>query len=204
MQAQMTTLAEKVLMHASKLPEGTPLLAKELLHLGNRAAVDQALSRLARRGELTRAGRGLYLRPVKNRFGTRAPSTEKTIEGVSAQRGETIVPSGAAAANALGLTTQVPVREIYFTSGPSRKLSLGSQRIELRHAPGWKLVLPGRMAGTAIRALEWIGKEASAGALERLKSRLPAEELREIARVRGRLPTWLAAQASALLNGSVL
>jgi len=203
MRTQMPTLAQKVMKHASELPEGTPLSARELLHLGNRAAVDQVLSRLTRRGELTRAGRGLYLRPVKSRFGTRAPSTEKTIEGISARRGETIVPGGAAAANALGLTTQVPVREIYFTSGPSRMLTLGSQRIELRHAPGWKLVLPGRMAGTAIRALEWLGKEASAGAIRQLKGKLPAEELRAIAQVRGALPTWLATQASGLLNGSV-
>ena len=197
----MATLAEKVLKHASALPEGTPLSARELLHLGNRAAVDQVLSRLTRRGELSRAGRGLYLKPVKNRFGSRAPSAAKTVEGLSVQRGETIVPHGAAAANALGLTTQVPVREIYFTSGRSRKLALGSQLVELRHAPAWKLVLPGRMAGNAIRALEWLGQEASVGALEQLKARLPAEALSEIAHVRGRLPTWLAKQASSLLNG---
>lgn len=203
MQSQMPTLAKKVLQHASQLSEGTPLSAKELLHLGNRAAVDQVLSRLTRRGELMRAGRGVYLRPVKNRFGTRAPSAAKAIEGLSARMGETIVPNGAAAANALGLTTQVPVREIYFTSGRTRKLTLGSQRVELRHAPAWKLVLPGRMAGNAIRALEWLGQEESSAALQELKAKLPPEELREIANVRGRLPTWLAAQASCLLSGSV-
>ena len=43
----MQTLAKQVLEHASGAPEGTPLVAKELLHLGSRAAVDQVLSRLA-------------------------------------------------------------------------------------------------------------------------------------------------------------
>jgi hypothetical protein len=35
----------------------------------------------------------------------------------SSQRGETIEIHGAAAANKLGLTTQVPVREVHLTSG---------------------------------------------------------------------------------------
>jgi hypothetical protein len=51
--------------------------AKSLLHLGNRAAVDQALSRLTERGQLIRAGRGVYLRPITSRFGTRAPPSSK-------------------------------------------------------------------------------------------------------------------------------
>ena len=60
----MQRLTEQILAHARGLPEGAPVAAKGLLHLGNRAAVDQALSRLAERGQLIRAGRGVYLRPV--------------------------------------------------------------------------------------------------------------------------------------------
>ncbi len=106
----MQTLAKQVLEHAAGLPEGTPLVAKELLHLGSRAAVDQVLSRLVQRGALMRAGRSIYVLPVESRFGTRAPSAAKMVEGLANQRGEIIVSHGAAAANALGLTTQVPMR----------------------------------------------------------------------------------------------
>ncbi|MBB2671493.1 UNVERIFIED_ORG: hypothetical protein GGE44_001044 [Rhizobium esperanzae] len=77
------------------------------MHLGNRAALDQALSRLAERAELIRAGRGTYMRPVKSRFGSRPPAVEQAVEAVAQQRGEVIVSNGAAAANALGLTAQV-------------------------------------------------------------------------------------------------
>ena len=122
--------------------------AKGLLHLGSRAAVDQALSRLARRNDLLRAGRGLYVLPVKGRFGSRAPSVRKTVEALAAQRGEQIAASGAMAANTLGLTTQVPVKPVFLTSGRDRKLKLGRQEVELRHAPQWQLVLSGRRAET--------------------------------------------------------
>ncbi|HEY5330609.1 MAG TPA: DUF6088 family protein, partial [Acidobacteriaceae bacterium] len=139
--------------YISRLPEGKHITAKELLHLGNRAAVDQVLSRLAKSGQLLRVSRGLYVAPVQSRFGARPPSASKTVESLGEQRGETVVRHGAAAANALGLTTQVPVREVYLTSGPSRELKLGAQVVELRHAPSWQLVLPGSVAGDAVRAL---------------------------------------------------
>lgn len=83
----MQRLTEQILTHAKGLPEGTPVAAKSLLHLGKRAAVDQALSRLSERGYLIRAGRGVYFLPITSRFGTRAPSVEKAVEALASQRG---------------------------------------------------------------------------------------------------------------------
>jgi len=78
----MRRLTEQIMTHAGGLPEGTPVSAKGLLHLGNCAAVDQALLRLAERGRLIRAGRGLYVRPAKGRCGTRAPSVEQLVQAL--------------------------------------------------------------------------------------------------------------------------
>ena len=52
-------LPERIVSEIGAWPESVPVSAKRLLHLGTRAAVDQALSRLARRGQLLRVGRGL-------------------------------------------------------------------------------------------------------------------------------------------------
>jgi hypothetical protein len=196
----MQTLAKQVLEHAAGLTEGAPLAAKELLHLGGRAAVDQVLSRLVRRGALLRAGHGIYVLPVNSRFGTRAPSAIKVVEGLANQRGETIVSHGAAAANALGLTTQVPMRAIYLTSGRSRRLKLGAQTVEFRHAPIWQLIFPGRVAGDVVRALAWLGPEKAGEAIGKLRSKLPPSELEEVASARARLPTWMAQEVSSLMT----
>lgn len=188
----MERLTDQIMDHAQGLPEGTPLAAKSLLHLGTRAAVDQALSRLAGRGRLIRAGRGVYLRAIVSRFGARAPSAIQAMEALAAQRGEVIVPNGAAAANALGLTMQVPTRSIYLTSGRSRALTFGEQVIELRHAPRWQLILADRPAGEVVRALAWLGPEKAEHALETLKRRLPRSAFDELVAVAPQLPTWLA------------
>ena len=196
----MEVLTHSILKHAANSPSANPLTAKELLHLGNRASVDQALSRLVRRGNLVRAGRGIYVRPIESRFGARLPVASEVVEAIAAQRGETIVRHGAAAANALGLTTQVPVREVYLTSGRNRRLKLGSQVVEFRHAPAWQLVLPGRPAGDAVRALAWLGPKRVSEALRTIERKLPRTEIEAIVATRGRLPTWMAQEVSAFAN----
>ncbi len=197
----MERMTESILQVAATLPEGAPLAAKGLLHLGSRAAVDQTLSRLAARGELIRAGRGIYLRPVQTRFGPRSPSVEQAIKALAAQRGETIVPSGAAAANALGLTTQVPVRAVYLTSGRSRVLNLGRQHVELRNAPRWQLALGDKASGQVVRALAWLGPDEAEGALRILKSRLPASAMMELVTAAPQFPTWLARTVGKVAHG---
>ena len=149
----MKSLPERIMEHA----EATPICPAALLHLGQRAAVGQALSRLARSGRLMRIRQGVYMRPIESRFGRCAPGIEKSLLALSELWGETIVSNGGGAANWLGLTTQNPVRSVYLTSGRSRRLRFGKHPVELRHAPRWQLAAPHRMAGVVIRALAWLG-----------------------------------------------
>ena len=194
-----TKLAQQILAHASTLPEGAPLTAKGFLQLGTRAAIDQALSRLSRAGKLMRSGRGLYVMPVESRFGTRAPSPEKVVAESARLRGETIAPHGAAAANRLGLTTQVPMRTTYLTSGPSRQLKLGAQNIELKHVPPWQLLNANRESGEVLRALAWSGRPHAREVLARLKPQLTSQVRQELVLSRPSLPGWLAETISVEL-----
>jgi hypothetical protein len=195
----MQTVAEKILSEVETLPEGALISAKQFLHLGSRAAVDQALKRLRERKELLPLYRGIYVRPVKTRFGPRAPSVEKVIGQFAATRAETVVPHGAAAANSLGLTTQVPTKLVYLTSGKSRKLKLGAQTVEMKHAPQWMLLPSQRAAGEAVRALEWIGERRAAEALTVLKQQLPPSTTDELLALRPALPAWLSKSISQTL-----
>ena len=188
----MTMLPESILLHAQSLPEGGVLSPKEFLHLGSRAAVDQALCRLAQQGKLLRVARGTYVTPVSSRFGTRAPSPEKVVNALAAQSGEIMVPHGANAANALGLTQQVPIRETYLTSGRTRRLKLGRSEVMVKHAPRWMLALGGGPAGAAVRALAWIGPAHAGESLVTLRRTLPPSEWQALASARATLPSWMA------------
>lgn len=188
----MNTLPETILLHAQSLPEGGVLSPKEFLHLGSRVAVDQALSRLSKAGKLLRVARGTYVAPVSSRFGSRTPAPEKVVKAIAEQSGETVVPHGASAANALGLTQQVPTREVYLTSGRTRKLKLGRSELLVKHAPRWMLALGSRPAGAAVRALAWMGPTHASSSLATLHRILPKTEWQTLASARAILPSWMA------------
>jgi hypothetical protein len=191
-------VSKLIMAEVSALPEATPIYAKALLHLGSRAAVDQALSRLTRRGKLVRVSRGLYMRPIETRFGSRTPSVAETLRAIEKDTGETITPSGAATANILGLTTQVPVRTVYLTSGPSRRLRLGAQTVTLQHAPRWQLALPGHPSGDVVRALAWVGRERGGELMSQMSRSLSRQTMQELLSARGQMPAWMAEQISEL------
>lgn len=197
-------LTQRILETARSLSEGTPVGAKQLFHLGSRAAVAQALARLTKRGELIRVARGAYVLPVESRFGVIAPALSKLIQGYAAERGQVVANHGAASANELGLTTQVQVRPVFWTSGPSSTLRVGAEKVELQHARPWQLVLPTRPAGEVIRAMAWLGPTRAHEAVERARAILPRDEVEAILAVRGHLPTWVAHEVSALAHAGGL
>lgn len=195
----MKSLPKRIMEHAQSLPEATPLCAGALLHLGNRAAVDQALSRLAKSGELLRVCQGVYMRPIETRFGLRNPSTWQAVQALSELWGEIVVPCGGGAASALGLTTQNPVQPIYLTSGPDRELRFGKLKLLLRHAPRWQLVAPNRPAGAVVRALSWLHREEAEEALRQVLPNLSEEDQTELLEVRAVIPTWMAQAVSEVV-----
>gem|GEM_PF-40723 len=188
----MSTLSAHILQAAAALPEGGVLSPKEFLHLGQRAAVDQNFTRLVRQGRLLRLCRGLYVLPVEGRFGRRAPQAEKVLQGLAQKSGELIVAHGAATANHLGLSTQLPLKEVFYTSGHNRTLALGKRTLTLQHAPSWLLLLGHRPGGALIRALAWLGEQQAQSFMPQLREKIAPEEWQAVAAVRFKLPSWLA------------
>lgn len=122
-------------------PEGALLRSLDLEGLVNREQASRELARLARRGQLMRVARGMYVTVTASRFGPVPPPVSKVVvQSLARITGHSIVRHGAAAANALGLTTQVPVRQIYLTDGRARTLNFGKQVIDIRRAPKWMLM----------------------------------------------------------------
>lgn len=130
--------------------------------------------------------------PGTGRFGKRSPATAKVISALALKNQQVIVLSGARAANALGLTQQVPVREIFVTSGRSRILQLGKAQVTIKHAPHWQVALGATIAGDAVRALAWLGKRHAQEAIAKLHAHLPSSEWYILKSHISILPPWMA------------
>lgn len=157
---------------------GKVFTSKDFLDLGSRDAVDQALSRLSKIGDIKRIGRGLYHYPrVNPRLGIAvSPDADDIAQALARQTGARVAPSGAVAANRLGLTTQVPGRLLYLTDGHSREVTASDLVFTFKHvAP--KDFPPGSPASAAVfQALRHLGQAAVGDAVVRqLKRALPAK-----------------------------
>lgn len=188
----MKTLPESILEHSRLLPEGGLLCAKEFLHLGSRAAVDQALSRLAKAGQLIRATRGLYLAAVTDQGRFVTPAMDKVVSALASKNQEEIALDGARSAKMLGLSVQVSSRDAFLTNGRDRTLQVGEVTAEIRHAPRWMLALGSTTAGAAIRALAWMGERRIGEVMERLRKQLTPIDWQALSSVRSLLPSWMA------------
>ena len=194
----MSSVPKRIMEIAEALPEATPICPRALLHLGSRAAVDQALSRLVRDERLDRICQGVYMRPIETRFGMRSPDLGKALSALAKLWGETIVPNGGGAANVLGLTTQVPIRPVYWTSGRNRQLQFGGLRVTLLHAAPWELLLPGRRSGLVVRALAFLSRQETHEALTSITSDLSEVDVAELLEARPLMPVWMAGAVSAV------
>src|ERR1700687_2754314 len=101
------------------------------------AAVAQALSRLTRQGRLERLSKGVYYSARQTAFGKSRPNPAAIQKLASTRKG--VFPSGIAAANLLGFTTQTASRSEISTSALSlpRKLVGSDTVIHTRRPEAW-------------------------------------------------------------------
>jgi hypothetical protein len=189
----MEEVTRAVQLRTKSAPEGALLTAKEFAVTGKRMAADKALSRLAQKGELQRVYRGMYTPARKTPYGIVLPTAEAVVKSYASLSGERVVNSGAAAANNLGLTTQVPVQKVFLTSGKSKSLSLGRRKIRLSHAPAWMTNLPKNKGGEAIRAIAYLGRSNAVYYANMLRRTLAAEDWAKVVALKPKVPAWLHA-----------
>lgn len=142
---------------------GVVLTPSDFLDVAERAAIDQALSRLVKSGKLRRLARGLYdFLKIHPKLGMLSPTPDGVAQALAHETGSRVQIAGARAANTLGLTTQAPAKSTYLTDGPPRRVVLSKRVVELRHASPKHLIAPGSPAGTVVQALRHAGPVCAA------------------------------------------
>lgn len=110
-------------------------------------------------GLLVRISKGVYLKARRTRFGVSYPSIDEIVSQIAKRDKAKILPSGAAAANMLGLSEQVPMKVCFLTSGTARYLNIGSRTVELKSSAPKNFAYNNKVIGILVQALRCIGKE---------------------------------------------
>jgi predicted transcriptional regulator of viral defense system len=180
--------------HIESLPLGEPFTASSMVSFGSRAAVDQALSRLARERAIARITRGVYVRPEVSKYvGTVLPEPLKVVQAMAHEHGEVVQVHGAEAARRMALSTQVPTKAVFLTSGPNRHFRIGKLEVVLKNVSARKLALAERPAGVALTALWYLGKEqVTPEVVKTIEGRLAPEEFTALCAAKSQMPAWMA------------
>lgn len=186
---------QKIRQRLANIPVGKPFISAKFLEFGKRAAVDQALARLVRSGEITRVTKrgGVFVRPIENRFvGNVVPEAFEVAKTLAEEAGAKIEIHGAEAARRFKLTTQVPTKPVFYTTGPSKRFQLGETEVRLKRVSPRKLALAGRPAGQAMIALWYLGKnQVSPEVIEQVRIKLPPQEFEVLKAATSSMPGWL-------------
>jgi len=166
----------------------------DFIDLGTRHAVDKALSRMAATGTIRRVARGLYDLPKQHPIvGTTTPHIDQVAKAAAGKGGTRLQPTGAYAANLLGLSDQVPAKVVFLTDGRSKRIQLGNVSIALRQTSPRIMATAGTVSGTVIQALRYLGKaHVTDDTVKRLDRRLSANDRKQLLKDLAYAPAWIA------------
>lgn len=185
------TIEERISRRVKHIQKGKPFVGSLFANEGSRAVAKRVISRLARAGVLGREARGVYTRPKFSQWvGQVRPSPLAIVMVIARSRGETIQIHGAEAVRRLGLSTQVQMKETYYTSGPTREIKSANSVLRLQHVSPKQLQHAGTRLGIVVSALFYLDKnELTARVLKKVLSQLSVEEIRLLCRCS--MPDWM-------------
>lgn len=187
------SIEQRMLYRIRAKGRGWVFSARHFLDGGSRKAVDLALFRLAKRADIRRLGRGIYDFPkISLTLGMLSPSIDAVAKEIAGKNSSKLKITGAQAANALGLTTQVPAKIVYLTDGPSRQMKIGNQTIQLKHTSPRVMATADQGSGLVIAALQYVGKEnIDQSVIEKIERALSGLDKKELRKNLGSVPDWM-------------
>lgn len=186
------SVSHLVTQRVKRLRRGRPFSIRCLAELGSSSAISKAVAQLVRGGELVRVYRGIYMRPKTSQYTgrVRRPGLWDLLSLIARQRRWRLQIHGADAVRRFGLSTQMPVMPIYYTSGPSRSLFIEKAEIRLVHAAPMVMQCAGTRVGVAISALYYLGKDgATPECVKAIKAALHPGELATL--LDCNMPKWM-------------
>ena len=185
--------ADKVQEIVDRQPEGTLFFPEDFADLGSPENVRKALERLQNRQKITRVAQGIYARPKQNAYiGSILPSAEEVAAAIAKRDRARILPTGSTALNALGLSTQVPMKIVLLTDGTARIVKVGKRTINFKKTTPRNLAVKGAISSLVIQGLKAIGRgKLSESDEQKLLSLLRKEKYEDLLHDIRLAPVWV-------------
>ena len=148
------TLSERI----EALPEDSVLFRTDFPEYHSEF-VGGTLAELTQEGMLVKLAQGIYAKPRRSRFGLVLPSVDKIAQAIAARDNAEVLPSGMTALNVLGLSTQVPMKYSYLTTGSERIIKLKNQEIRLKRGVPKNFCYETKLIALLVQALKTLKQQ---------------------------------------------
>lgn len=158
---------------------GMVYVAVDFVDICDKTNINAYLARLAEEGLIRRVMRGVYYKAEYNEMLGEyvTPAVDNVAQALARNFGWTIVPSGDAALNILGLSTQVPATYVYVSDGTYKEYTFHNITIQFKRTTNREVSKLSYKTALIIQALKALGKDRiDDSIITRLQSILAAEE----------------------------
>ena len=190
------SIENKTLSVINRKKHGSILFASDFADMGERKTINKVFERIALSGKIIRLARGIYCKPkidTEFGFGIMYPSVDDVAQAIAQRDKCRIVPTGDAALNKLGLSTQVPMNAVYLTDGTPRRIKIYNGRgILFKHVVPKRLDFKSELIMLITFALQRLGQgNVSEEQLDRVKHLLANEPKGRIVEDLKLIPGWI-------------
>lgn len=156
----MQSIESKILEKVKRSKRGELIFPEDFYDVGSSEAIRTALHRLVKENSIIRVAHGIYVRPKISKYiGIVLPSAEEIAAGIAQRDRIRYIPTGSYSLNALGLSTQVPMKIVLLTDGSPRVIKVGKRTIKFKKTSPKNLLAKGKISKLVIQALREIGMD---------------------------------------------
>ena len=144
-------------------------------------SVRQTFVRLVNDGVVIRLSPGIFLFPVKTRFGIAYPSDYEIAKEIARRDSASVLPSGMTAANMVGLSEQVPMKSVFLTDGAARIICVNGRDIIFKRGVPKNFAYKSKTMPLIVAGMKAMGKEnITTEGLEAIKRLLGKEAISDL------------------------
>lgn len=188
------SIDKKILKRIQSHGKGWVFTPSHFDDLTGSSTISTTLKRHTDAGTIRNLARGLYDYPKMDpQLGQLLPNADDIAKALVGRDEIRLQPSGAYAANRLGLTAQVPMKVVYLTDGRSRTVQVGNRQIILKQTTPKNMKTAGKISGLVIQSLKYLGKdEVDDKVIRRLDERLDDDARKQLMKDIRSAPAWVA------------
>ncbi|MBO4631411.1 MAG: hypothetical protein J5858_05765 [Lentisphaeria bacterium] len=175
----MKSIEDKIFARIIRHGRGSVITNRDFWDIATPASVDWCLYRLKDKKIIRPIIRGIYDYPKFSELLQEelAPDLEAVAQAIARKNQWHIQISGSAALNLLGLSTQIPLKTVYYSDGPTRNFMIGDRKLQFKHLLLRETKIGSPKSEMIVQALSELGEDnITPEIIDKLKRQITPKE----------------------------